>query len=84
VFAALLAGRLGYDPLAEPVASQPDPGLGAELTAASVSAVRFDTALRGYRMDQVDEVLDRLQERLAEQERDLARLRAGDRPEDGS
>ena len=30
-----------------------------------MSTLRFDTALRGYRMDQVDAVLDRLQERIA-------------------
>jgi DivIVA domain-containing protein len=30
--------------------------------------VRFDTALRGYRMDQVDAVLDQLQDRIAELE----------------
>ena len=35
----------------------------------------FDTALRGYRMDQVDRVLDTLQDRIAEQERELASLR---------
>lgn len=72
VFAALLAGRIGYDPMAPPTASQPDPGLGEHFTAADVAGVRFDTALRGYRMDQVDEVLHRLQVRLAEQERELA------------
>lgn len=76
VFAGLLAGRIGYDPLSEPVTSQPDPGLGEDFTARSVSDVHFDTALRGYRMDQVDRVLDALQDRLADQERQLAELRA--------
>ena len=37
--------------------------------------MHFDTALRGYRMDQVDRVLDTLQDRIAEQERELASLR---------
>jgi DivIVA domain-containing protein len=75
LFAGMLAGRVGYDPLADAVTSQPDPGLGEDFTARSVAEVQFDTALRGYRMDQVDAVLDRLQERLADQERELARLR---------
>ncbi|MEI2825963.1 MAG: DivIVA domain-containing protein [Dermatophilaceae bacterium] len=30
------------------------------LTEDDLAAIRFDTALRGYRMDQVDDVLDRL------------------------
>ena len=75
VFAGMLAGRIGYDPLAEPVRSQPDVGLSDGFTARSISDVHFDTALRGYRMDQVDRVLDTLQERIAEQERELASLR---------
>ncbi|TQJ49697.1 DivIVA domain-containing protein [Phycicoccus sp. SLBN-51] len=78
VFAGLLAGRIGYDPMSEAVTSQPDTGLADDFTARSVSDVHFDTALRGYRMDQVDHVLDALQERLAEQEREIATLRDGD------
>jgi DivIVA domain-containing protein len=72
LFAVLLTGRIGYDPLSEAVASQPDPGLGDSPEADDITTVRFDTALRGYRMDQVDDVLDRLQERLRERERELA------------
>jgi DivIVA domain-containing protein len=75
VFAGMLAGRIGYDPLAEPVGSQPEVGLTDGFTARSISEVHFDTALRGYRMDQVDRVLDTLQDRIAEQERELASLR---------
>lgn len=78
VFAGLLAGRIGYDPLSEAVTSQPDTGLADDFTARSVSDVHFDTALRGYRMDQVDHVLDALQDRIAEQEREIASLRGGD------
>lgn len=77
LFAGMIAGRIGYDPLADPVTTAPDPGLDEDFTAAGVADVRFDTALRGYRMDQVDQVLDRLQQRLAEQERELAALRRG-------
>ena len=67
-FAALLAGRLGYDPLAEATTSQADPGLGEDFAAGDLESVRFDTALRGYRMDQVDAVLDGLQDRITELE----------------
>ena len=75
VFAALVAGRVSYDPMAAPVTTQPDTGLAEDFDARDVATVHFDTALRGYRMDQVDGVLDRLQDRLAEQERELAALR---------
>jgi DivIVA domain-containing protein len=68
VFAALATGRLGYDPMAEPTTSQGAPYLSEEFGSADISAVRFDTALRGYRMDQVDAVLERLQARIAELE----------------
>jgi DivIVA domain-containing protein len=67
-FAALVTGRIGYDPLAEATTSQRDPGLPEDFHAADLVDVHFDTALRGYRMDQVDAVLDRLQDRLAELE----------------
>ncbi|GAB48387.1 DivIVA domain-containing protein [Mobilicoccus pelagius] len=43
-----------------------------EVRSDDLSLVRFDTAFRGYRMDQVDAVIDRLQARLAELEDDLA------------
>lgn len=74
VVAALVTGRLSADPMADPVSSTPDAGLPAEVTAASIDEVRFDTALRGYRMDQVDDVIDRLQLRIAELEGGNAEL----------
>ena len=86
VFAALVSGRWGYDPMSEPVHTAPDPGLTAPASlpdlplatplAAQVADVRFDTGLRGYRMDQVDEVLATLTDRLAAVEEELALLRA--------
>lgn len=67
--AAVVAGRFTPDPMADPVTSTPHHGLPAgTVHAEDVDAVRFDTALRGYRMDQVDAVVDRLQQRLAELE----------------
>lgn len=67
-FAALVTGRLGYDPMADATTSQGAPTLSDDFASDEISAVRFDTALRGYRMDQVDAVLDHLQARIAELE----------------
>lgn len=36
------------------------------LTVEDIQALRLDTGLRGYRMDQVDDVLDRLSAEIAE------------------
>jgi DivIVA domain-containing protein len=74
-FAALVVGRVGYDPLAEATTTQADPILSEDFGAGEILAVRFDTALRGYRMDQVDAVLDRLQARIAELEAGSDHLR---------
>ncbi|GAA8847663.1 hypothetical protein DUHN55_24150 [Helicobacter pylori] len=85
--AAAVTGRITTDPMAEPVASAPHHGLPeSDFAASDVDAVRFDTALRGYRMDQVDEVLDRLQQRLAELEsaaRDASAARDDVGPREG-
>lgn len=67
-FAALVTGRLRYDPMADVTTTQSLPALPDGFASDEVSSVRFDTALRGYRMDQVDAVLDRLQTRIAELE----------------
>lgn len=68
-FAAVITGRLTPDPMADPVSSTPHHGLPlGDFGAEAIDRVRFDTALRGYRMDQVDDVIDRLQLRIAELE----------------
>lgn len=68
-FGAVITGRLTPDPMADPVGSTPHHGLpDGDFRAEAIDGVRFDTALRGYRMDQVDEVIDRLQMRIAELE----------------
>ena len=68
---ALAFGRAGRMSVhaAEPVSTAGGfPLPPGEVTAENIAATRFDTAFRGYRMDQVDAVLDRLQARLAELE----------------
>lgn len=45
------------------------------VTSDALSRVRFERALRGYRMDQVDAVMDRLYQRLAELESEQATAR---------
>ncbi len=58
--ALVAAGRGG--PLAPVWDDRPDPDLPetGELSAHDLRAVRFPLALRGYRMDEVDALLDRL------------------------
>ncbi|WP_298331570.1 DivIVA domain-containing protein [Haloactinopolyspora sp.] len=46
------------------------------LDSADVDGIRFTVAARGYRMDQVDEVLERLAAELDERDRRIAELEA--------
>lgn len=65
------------DALARPVANLP-PVLLPDIPApADVDRLRFSLGLRGYRMDQVDEVLDRLRDELAAKDLRIAGLEAG-------
>jgi DivIVA domain-containing protein len=83
VVAALLAGRLEAR-LSPAVVSRPRVGLPAQdVTADDIEALRFSPGLRGYRMDEVDAVLDQLatqltdlQRRVMDQDRQIATLRA--------
>lgn len=50
--------------------------VGVPLSQADLEQVRFGLALRGYRMSEVDEVLDRLGRELADRDARLAELRA--------
>ncbi|KAD4060438.1 DivIVA domain-containing protein [Arthrobacter yangruifuii] len=61
--------------------AEPDPRLPPVLlpehpAAADVARVRFPVALRGYRMGQVDEVLDRLAAALGERDARIRDLEA--------
>ena len=63
--AALAAGR--GTPLAEEYGDRPDLGLPASgpLVADDLRRVRFSLAFRGYRMSEVDALLDRLAAQIA-------------------
>ena len=73
LIAVLAAGRIGQ--LQDPVVDRyrPEPP-NAPLAAADISNIRFGTAIRGYRMDDVDDVLGRLTETLRIREAQLAAL----------
>lgn len=62
------------DALQAPVASLPPVLLPGTPEPSDVDRLRFSLGLRGYRMDQVDEVLDRLRDELAAKELRIAEL----------
>ena len=66
--AVVVAGR--DSAMGEVYDDRPDATLptGRPLTAADVEALRFSTAVRGYRMDEVDALLSRLQADLRARE----------------
>lgn len=67
---ALLDG--GFE---EPPANLPPVLLPAHAGPEDVNRVRFSLGLRGYRMDQVDQVLDELRDQLAARDAEVAELR---------
>jgi len=70
---AAVMGKIGGF-MADPTSSQSFGGVPADtaLSADDLAQLHFDQALRGYRMDQVDEVIDALSARLRELESELA------------
>jgi len=65
---AAMMGKIGGF-MADPTSSQSFTGIPeGSLSADALAHVHFDQALRGYRMDQVDEVIDGLSARLRELE----------------
>lgn len=60
----------------QPVANLPPVLLPEAAVPADVDRIRFGLGLRGYRMDQVDQVLDDLRDQLAARDLELASLRA--------
>lgn len=71
----LAAGRFGGLPDVDQDRSPDRLPLDGPLAPADVDGVRFEVTLRGYRMDEVDQFLDRMQAELAERDRTIAILR---------
>lgn len=65
-----------YPGFRQPPANLPPVLLPAEAAPADVDRVRFSLGLRGYRMDQVDQVLDELRDQIAAKDEEMRRLRA--------
>jgi DivIVA domain-containing protein len=66
---------IAAEAMAPPVASLPPVLLPDSPTARDVDALRFGLGLRGYRMEQVDQVLDRLAGALDERDAVISDLR---------
>ncbi len=69
---AVVAARR-EQPMSEPSEDRPDRAVptGRALTSDDLDAVRFTTALRGYRMDEVDALIDQLRADLIARESEL-------------
>lgn len=78
--AAVATGRVRGgldDPTSTVPDAFPEPKLPpTPLTGRDLTDVRFALALRGYRMDQVDELLDRAADELTARDAEIERLRA--------
>ena len=75
VVAAVATGRItgGLD---RPASSLPGKGLPTgPVSVEDVERVRFSPALRGYRMDEVDDLVDRLTDELRRRDAEIAQLR---------
>ena len=84
ILTAALAGALiggltsgGVSELTTSHAHEPLPG--GELGEADLRGLVFDRALRGYRMDEVDDVIDRLRSELAMKDLRITELESGRR-----
>lgn len=72
--ALLAVGRMGALPEDRPDIAPLNLPEDRELSAADVTGVRFAVGLRGYRMDQVDVVLERVAVELREKDARIAQL----------
>lgn len=80
--AAAATGRIPAAGTPDPVSSRAFEQLpGRPLTGDDIAGLRFDQALRGYRMDEVDGVIERLVEELRDRDVEIALLR-GERVDD--
>ncbi|WP_245933939.1 DivIVA domain-containing protein [Branchiibius hedensis] len=74
VIGLVVAGVVGMygGHLDPPVRTSPFEELPPTVRPGDVDGLRFDQTLRGYRMGQVDDTLDRLRDALADKDRQLA------------
>jgi DivIVA domain-containing protein len=77
---AVTVGRIGGG-LPRPATDVPPPLEGPVGEPGDLDRARFQLAFRGYRMDQVDQVLDAARDALAARDREIARLR-GELPDE--
>ncbi|MGI4894719.1 MAG: DivIVA domain-containing protein [Janthinobacterium lividum] len=76
--AAVATGRVSGG-MAPATSTRPYRGLpDGPVIARDVDGVRFSLGLRGYRMDEVDAVLDRLREEIRERDEELAAWRTAE------
>lgn len=81
VVLAAVVSRAGVPGVEDAVSTQSFAGLGTgPVHAQDVRGIRLDVAFRGYRMDQVDAVIDRLRDELAVRDDEIDRLRAQEEP----
>ena len=81
---AAVMGKIGGF-MAEPTSSQAFVGVPAGISSAGdLAHLQFDQALRGYRMNQVDEVIDALGTRLRDLEAEVASLTVAHHPSPGT
>lgn len=74
--AAVVAGRVPAGGLLPPVSSESVTGLPrGGIDPQDVDQVRFDMAVRGYRMSQVDAVIERLVDEVRARDAEIERLR---------
>ncbi|MEO3942398.1 DivIVA domain-containing protein [Paenarthrobacter nicotinovorans] len=83
--AGIVRGRPVGAGLDEPVPNLPPVVLPSKAKPSDVDSLRFALGLRGYRMDQVDQVLDDLRDQLQAKDSEIERLSALAEPrlEDG-
>ncbi|REF35569.1 DivIVA domain-containing protein [Thermasporomyces composti] len=82
--AAVAAGRGGAMARAYPDRREVRLPAGRPMTAADLSKVRFSVVLRGYRMDEVDEVIEHLARELAARDARIAALERSLASEEGN
>jgi DivIVA domain-containing protein len=72
--------------LSQPIPDRPDPAVPDTglLGREHVDKVRFAVGVRGYRMDEVDDILDRLAHEIDVRDRRIAQLEGGAQFEGGA